>query len=790
MRKIDAVAKMPTMTTLQPPTAPRRPRYQPLVIVLAAAALGIVGDRFGPLPVGAWGGAAVVGLIGWRMAVRCDRLVWGQAALLVAVAATAASWHYCQWRLFAADELGRYARPAGQPICVEALAVSSPRPMPAPAFDPLRGMPEQESSRMDVELVALRNGSTWQPVSGRATLRIVGRLPDAVAGDRMRCFAALTAPAPSQNPGELDYAVWLRSERKLCALRADAPECVQVVEPGGRWTVVRWLERLRCQGRALLDRSLRPEQSELAAAVLLGLREELDTPRNEAFLATGTIHILSISGLHVGILAGALFWILRRTRLSNAMIAIWIAATTILYAMMVDAEPPVLRSAVLVLVGCAALCLNRPVLSMNALAAAALAVLVVNPSHLFHVGAQLSFLCVAGLIWIAGKRQEKEDDASYRIKQTLARLMAQNLSWPRRCGRSLVRASWGIALTGAVLWGLTLPLVLARFHIGSFSGLILNALLWPLMTWSVLSGFVLLAFGWICPPLGWICGRVCEITFRGLEGAIDAVAQIPGSHFWTPGPSDVWLLGFYVGLAVWAAMPQWRPPRRWCAALLAGWILVGVAPSLWPHDPRRLDATFLSVGHGCATLVELPDGRTLLYDAGRLGGPQSAARTISECLWHRGYRRIDAMVLSHPDVDHYNAVPGLLEKFSVGAVYVSESMFDKKNAAILALRRAIDASGTPIRAIRAGDRLRLGDQCEIEVLHPLQYGTLGSENANSVVLAVRFSGHEILLPGDLESPGLEQVLAEEPHRCDVLLAPHHGSRKSNSPGTVPLEQHS
>ena len=99
-------------------------------------------------------------------------------------------------------------------------------------------------------------------------------------------------------------------------------------------------------------------------------------------------------------------------------------------------------------------------------------------------------------------------------------------------------------------------------------------------------------------------------------------------------------------------------------------------------------------------------------------------------------RRIDAVVISHADIDHYNALPELLRRFSVGAVYVSPVMFDGGGAAVEALRKAIDAAGVPLREIFAGDRLHAQGDCALTVLHPPVHGTLGSDNSNSVVLEV------------------------------------------------------
>ena len=264
-----------------------------------------------------------------------------------------------------------------------------------------------------------------------------------------------------------------------------------------------------------------------------------------------------------------------------------------------------------------------------------------------------------------------------------------------------------------------------------------------------------------------------------IEGGIKLAEQVP--HWWLPGPADWWLWVFYGALGLAVAAPRFRPPVRWCVALLAGWMAVGFTASALRHDRHRLDCTVLSVGHGCAVFIEFPSGQTMLYDAGRMGSPEGGVRAIADFLWDRGLRRLDAVVLSHPDIDHYNALPKVLEKFSVGAVYVSPMMFNKNNQAVAKLRRAIEAAGVPIREVWAGDCLRAGGDCRVEVLHPPEHDLLASSNANSVVLTAEYGGHRIMLPGDLESPGLDAMLAEEPLRCDVLLALHHGSRKSNSP---------
>jgi competence protein ComEC len=181
-------------------------------------------------------------------------------------------------------------------------------------------------------------------------------------------------------------------------------------------------------------------------------------------------------------------------------------------------------------------------------------------------------------------------------------------------------------------------------------------------------------------------------------------------------------------------------------------------------------------------VLELPDGQVLLYDAGQLGSPGVAARTVAGYLWSRGHTHVDAIVVSHADLDHFNGIPELCQRISIGGVLVSPMMFEQRRGSLLALDFALREAGIPRMTVSAGDRLKTGQDCRIEVFHPTRQGVLASDNANSVVLAVEYAGRRLLLTGDLESPGLEAVLAEEPYDCDVLLAPHHGSANSNPQG--------
>jgi competence protein ComEC len=191
-----------------------------------------------------------------------------------------------------------------------------------------------------------------------------------------------------------------------------------------------------------------------------------------------------------------------------------------------------------------------------------------------------------------------------------------------------------------------------------------------------------------------------------------------------------------------------------------------------------LRCTFLAVGHGGCTVLETPDGRTLLYDTGAMAGPDVVRRRIAPYLWYRGIRHIDEVFLSHADLDHFNGLVALLERFTVAQATSTPTFAERPNEGVRITLEELRRRKVPFRTVKAGDRLQAGPVA-MEVLHPPADGPEGNENARSLVLLIRHSGHSILLTGDLEGPGLQRVLGGAPVPVDVLMAPHHGSRASD-----------
>ena len=544
--------------------------YHPLLLVAAAIAAGMACDRYWPLAAEVWFLASIAALATWWIVWRQGRDAAASCVLLVSVLAAGGAWHHDRWYLFADDEIGRMVEEQIHPIAIEGRAMNSPRWVPAPPATALRTIPKGDETELTLWITAVRDGTTWRPASGWASLDCDGHLTTVRAGDRLRIMALGSRPMLPLNPGEFNFAAYERSRRTWCRLRGLFPESVTVVERGSDWSPRLWLGRVRLEGTGLLRRAIPTSRSTLAAAILLGAREQLDPERNEGFLVTGTIHVLSISGLHVGILAWG-FWVVLRSGILPQRPAIVAAmALTVAYAFLTDLQPPVVRATVLVVVLCLAKLAGRHAFGFNPLALAAIVVLALQPSSLFLAGPQLSFLAVAVMILFAPLILPQP------IVDPLDRLIAATRPWPVQWTRRLGGSMWRVWLTGALIWLVSLPIVWQQYNLLSPVALVVNTVIWIPITVALYGGFATLVLGFLSPTLGLVCGRMCDGCLWLMEVAIAYGREVPLAYAWLPAPPAWWVGLFYAVLAAMAVFPVLRPSRVWWFVLPVVWFAVAI----------------------------------------------------------------------------------------------------------------------------------------------------------------------------------------------------------------------
>ena len=266
-------------------------RYQPLVLILAAAAAGIAIDRWRPLSLSVWSSIATIGLIATVTAWRTNRHRAAAIGLAVAIIAIGGARHHVGWYLFAADDLSVFADDEPWPVQVRGRLVGSPQRIAARPSSPLNAMASGERTQIRIEATEIRWGDTWRPASGRATLLVDGHVLGLVYGDEIEILGHLSTLSEPLNPGEWDFAADRRAAGELSRMWADDPECVTLIERPGGWSFWRGLERIRNAGRRVLDRYIDSDRQAVAGALLLGTRQQMDDELVEAYFLSGMIHL-------------------------------------------------------------------------------------------------------------------------------------------------------------------------------------------------------------------------------------------------------------------------------------------------------------------------------------------------------------------------------------------------------------------------------------------------------------------------------------------------------------------
>jgi competence protein ComEC len=589
-------------------------------------------------------------------------------------------------------------------------------------------------------------------------------------GDHVELLGQLDTARPPLNPGEFDFQRHLQRSGISAMLFVKHAAAVQVQKTAW-WSPGSLLTLFRQQTVEALRANLSPKNRATAEALLLGNRGHLTPDLERDFVASGTMHLLAISGLHVGILYVFLVRLLNMLLITRTRSLLLAGLVCVLYCFLTDLRPSVMRSTVFIALHVLGQICVREMRIGSLLGVTAIVLLIFDPSIAFDVGAWLSFLCVGALGWVAERTPAREDrDAppeALTWQERLSELRAGLLTWIGRSYQQMLAVTL-----------LSAPLVATQFHVVSLTGMLINLLLIPFTTATLIVGYVFIAAGLAVPPLAIIPGTVFGLCLTVLNSAVSFSADVRLGFVTIPDLPAWFLPAYYFLLAASALASRSSARLALRVILLALVTLLFRNVCISPVSPN-LECTVLSVGHGNATVVETPDGHVLLFDAGALNRGERTADLISRFLWNRGHRQINAIVISHPDADHYNAVSSLLDRIPVGQLIITREFVRSAAPEVQAVLDDAAALSIPCCIAKHGDRLSFANS----TIDFLQANSEGQENyadnASSLVSIISCFGHRICLPGDLEGEGQDQLLSVLP-TCSLLVSPHHGSPASNT----------
>jgi competence protein ComEC len=741
----------------------------PLVPIALALTAGIVLDRYTQPRITLSLALAAASLLAW-LVHRSERSHIAYLGLVIAALGSAYH-HVCRYHV-ALDDIGRVADEDPVPCRLRGRVESSPHTELPEEDNALRSMPPRTVTRFLLQVFAYDDmQGAWRRASGALDVYLNGSRADLALGDTVEALGRLRVPAGAANPGALDPGGRQRDRGISATFTILDPQQIDILEHGWARSLSGWLAALQGRGERLLAAALPEKQQAIGQALLLGEETSMTRAEWDLYQRTGVIHVLAISGQHLSVLGWFLWLTARACGLRRRWAAPVVALILVGYALMAGGRPPVMRAALMVFAWCLAIVMRRPVQVTNLYALAWIGVALWQPTDVFNTGCQLSFLAVAVLLWGAARWRAAEPDA-------LQPLSDESRPWVRMLRRAFVWLACVYAVNASI-WLAVTPLIAARYHLVAPVALVLGPPLALLTSVGLIAGFILLLFGPWGGPLAWPFAVGTQACLALCDTLVQAGAKVPGGYVYLPDLPEWWLWTFYIVLLSTLVVGWQSRAGRSLLACCAAWFGFGVLLIYWPHRPGEFRCTFLAVGHGGCTVLETPGGQVLMYDAGANTGPEVTRRHIAPFLWQRGIRHLDQLIVSHADLDHFNGMRALTERFTVGEVISTPSFAERELQAVRHVLVDLQQRQIPYRSIHTPAALQV-DGTELKVLHPPAQGPEGNENARSLVLLVQHRDLRLLLTGDLEGAGLARVLATPPPgHIDVLMAPHHGSEHSD-----------
>ena len=595
-------------------------------------------------------------------------------------------------------------------------------------------------------------------------------------GDKIKFIATLKTIHNYNTPGSFDKRLWWAQRgikvtafcpgplyiARLCQWK---PALSSLWEPH-KWPIA--IQRIRYSLLNAMHENLSSDAFPLAVALVLGIKTALPPEIRQAFSDVGIGHLLAISGLHMALVAlllgGLIYWIILCTPglplyVNARKIAASISLLSLFgYCALAGFSPSATRALIMVSSFCVALLFDLPQTALNSLAIAAWLILCLNPLSLFSVSFQLSFTAVFFLIVFATSYKSKEINQHIHIGKLISATLIAFIT--------------------------TSPLTTFYFQRLSLVALPSNLIFLPIVSTAILPPLLIAAFLYqFIPKLSIHIWHTISPVITLLINTIKYIASYQYSAIWV---TDINLLKVIVIYSIiLLTILVIKSNISYKKIFTAGAILIATVVFLWPHgNIRGIRLHVLDVGQGTAQVIEFPEHKVMVVDAGPIypSGFDLGKAVVGPFLRTLGYKRIDFLVCSHPETDHYGGMLSLIKEFPVGCFWQPD--IKSYRGKWLELMRLLKQKGIKKKIWRHNSTVDI-EHSQIHLFVSSKNKYLKSANSRCLVLDIAYNNKKLLIPGDIDIKR-EAVLihTDKIGHQDCIVIPHHGSRSSLNQGFI------
>jgi len=719
-------------------------------------------------------------------------------AFVFATIAVGAAWGTLRWHETRTDSVANAAEGL---MTVEAIVETSPRRV-VQAQDGLDRFRIRPAARAFVVRSVAVRGSNGQmsPASGRLWVSLRGDEPCTVqAGNTIRLTGMFEAVKEPSNPGQFDLRPWSRERGFAGNIALSGPGLMQVVERAGwvlgvqaRWFA--WRETLRERAFAVVRSASRTGSAEfgtasetdlrreaLVAGLILGVEDRASPRTWNQFTTLGLAHVLTVSGFHLVVMTTMAVAVLRLMGDIGRLEPMMVSAAIMAYLVLVPAESPIVRAGVLSLAVVAADSIGRKYDRLTLLLWVAVGLLVWRPIDLFSLGFQLSvgltLVLIGGAAWFRDRLFAPVIRGVRVPRLNLASVLAGHLKMTFAAGLMcwLVSAAWIAHVTG----------------IFSPLGVVATVVLTPPLVGAMWLGFGALLVGMVVPDVVPVCGSVMSMMVDPVLAAATKVNGWGWASVRVPEMGLIWTAAATFLAGWWVKGGRWRhgPTIAMTVVVLAwgGWTW-NFGQRLPTGDALRIDV--LDVSDGSCLLVR--SGRAaVLWDCGSMRSDARGMELV-RALRALGVSRVEAAVITHPDLDHFSRLPEVVEAFGVRRVLTCQRFVEQATSevgvgvgaqsAAAVVMRLIEQAGAKVEVVTAGGALQVGTEgWSLTFISPPNDAKWERDNDHSLVAMVGAAGNSatVLLTGDIEDAAIGHLRDSGLVRqATIVEVPHHGSARA------------
>jgi len=589
------------------------------------------------------------------------------------------------------------------------------------------------------------------------------------SGIGIRLFGDIERPNTARNPGQFDYQQYLEHENIHWVVKIDSISKIEV--SNGR-TSATLLDNIRESLFLKVDGLYEEPVAGFIKAIILGERNTLAVDINSDFSILGLSHLLAISGLNLSILSLMLFWLLTRLGMTREKSALLISIIIFGYMFLTGASPSVVRATMMTIILLYSFLFKSTLNGLQVLSLAFLIMTIINPLWIFDIGFQLSFIITLYIIWGLPIISERIPIKNRFLNKSISLILITQVA--------------------------SFPLIFYYFNQYSLLSIIANLLFVPIFSFIVLPlAIVTLILALLHLYIGNIFADLLTIILESIFDLFHKASQLNLFHFYGSFYSPIWVIIYYLVFSWLLSRDSFknsfysqRVKNR--AFLLEKIFLLliffVILFTLLTNNGGTV--SFIDVGQGDSTLIEAPEGYTVLIDSGgkfnyskeewqqRRDEFEIGEDVILPFLHYKGIDTINLAVITHEDYDHMGGYFSLIDQVDI-KMFVVPNSFPRTELGE-ELYKKMDSYNIPIYQVNSAKAINIDQNTDINFI-PIDLPESNNENDHTLITFLKMYDTAIAFPADLEVKGEEKVLEQYSlEETDILKAGHHGAGTSTS----------